>query len=113
VPPAACLGFPGQAHEGLGQVGGGGVDLAHGLDVEAAQAGLAGLDAPDLGFGPFELLRRDLDRQPFPVAQFAQVPAELPARHGRSGGFCRHGRRPFTARVSRTRNESISPHDPK
>ena len=74
MPPAAGLGFPGQAHEGFG---GGGVDLAHGFDIEAAQAGLAGFDAPDLGFGPFQFLGGYLDGQPLLAAELAQVPSEL------------------------------------
>ena len=53
---------------------------AQGLDVQAAERRLPGLDAPDLRLRPLQRARRGADREARAVAEVAQVPAELPAR---------------------------------
>jgi integrase len=64
-------------HQGLGHVSGSAVDAAHQLHVVTAQAGLPGLDPPDLRLRPFQLLGCRLHRDPLAAAQLPRVPAEL------------------------------------
>ena len=75
-------GLPGQLSQRLGQVRRRIVDLAHGLHVQGAQRGLAGLDPPQLRLGPLQQPGGHLHGQPGLVAQVTQVLPEHAPGYG-------------------------------
>lgn len=95
MPPTSGLGLLGQAHEGFGQLRGSAVDAAHGFNIEAAQRHLAGLDTPELGFGPLQLFGGLAHRQALAASEVTEVAAELSAGDGRAGGLIGHCLRTF------------------